>query len=213
MCLTCFLCKSALPVSFGLHDIGALSFQLLQSLSDNCLLLVSILLKHNVNGENTKPISHYSLNVQYFTCGRLCVRCLSLSVCFRPSRSSSAFLFCMIDRRSWTWQTNSVRLTPPLSLTHDDLNSFSAPLSTFTRWIGGRNTYCVLLSLTLSSCLSLSLFCLRSTFLCMSTRLRIVLSLSIADTSLACSLCITVDSLSAGLQSAFTTGNNVLVAL
>lgn len=35
----------ALPVSFGLHDIGALSSQLLESLFDDRLLLVLILLK------------------------------------------------------------------------------------------------------------------------------------------------------------------------
>lgn len=64
------------------------------------------------------------------------------------------------------------------------------------------------LSLTLSSCLSRSLCCLCSTFLCMSTRLRIVLSLSIAETgSLARSRSISMASLSAGLRSTFTTGD------
>lgn len=83
-----------------------------------------------------------------------------------------------------------------------------------SRWISAKSPYSTLLSLTLSSCLSRSLCCLCSTFLCMSTRLRIVLSLSIADTgSVACSLSISVDSLSAGLQSNFTTGNSRLVAL
>lgn len=101
---------SHLPVSFGLHDIGALTSQLLQSLSDHRLLLVLILLKQvtvTVNGESTKARWNPSLNMRCFTCGRSCVRCLSLSVCFRPSRSSSAFLFWMIDRRSWTWKINT----------------------------------------------------------------------------------------------------------
>lgn len=106
------------PVSFGLHDIWALASQLLQSLSDNCLLLVFILLNHGVSDENINVTSNICTLPQYYTCGRSCVRCLSLSLCFRPRRSSSAFLFCTIDRRSWTWRTNSVIITTlPLATT------------------------------------------------------------------------------------------------
>lgn len=161
---------------------------------------------HSLNDSQMKLPD--SLNIQYFTCGRSCVRCLSLSVCFRPRRSSSAFLFWMIDRRSWTWKTN--RISGGVSEIFQ-CPSFSVCLSVGCKLALEIPPPRLHLSLTLSSCLSLSLCCLCSTFLCMSTRLRIVLSLSIAETgSLARSRSISMASLSAGLQSAFTTGDGKL---
>lgn len=152
---------------------------------------------NNINGENANLEHIIPTICNVYTCGRSWVRCLSLSVCFRPRRSSSAFLLCMIDRRSWTWKTNCQ----------------CDPLSTLSRGISASNPDSVHLFLTFSSCLSRSLCCLCSTFLCMSTRLRIVVSLSTADIgSLSCSLSVRVDSLSTGQQSTFKTGNSTLVA-
>lgn len=65
--------------------------------------------------------------------------------------------------------------------------------------------YQTFVSLTLSICLSRSRRCLSSTFLCTSTRLRIVLSLSTSD--IPCPS-VTLDCLSVGLHLTFQTENS-----
>lgn len=190
------LLRCSLPVSFGLHDIRSLSSQLFESLSDNCLLLVLILLNERCTKQNVYHVmQNDSLNLQFLPVvdlvwGAWAGLCVS-------GRAGLPLPFCS------GWSTDV--LEPERQTIQGDVTSPPLWPENFIHYPPK-----MLLSLTLSSCLSLSLCCFCSTFLCMSTRLRIVLSLSIAETG---SLAISVDSLSAGLQSTFSTGNSRLTAL
>lgn len=60
------LLRCSLPVSFGLHDIRSLSSQLFESLSDNCLLLVLILLNERCTMKNVYHVmQNDSLNLHF----------------------------------------------------------------------------------------------------------------------------------------------------